>query len=56
MSINRQGSIGLLLAGWVWAQASFEAAEVKVHGPKSTSIKGRILPGGRLEAGGMTLA
>jgi uncharacterized protein (TIGR03435 family) len=48
-------SIAFLLPAWLFAQASFEAAEVKLHDPKSTLIKGRILPGGRLEAGGMTL-
>jgi uncharacterized protein (TIGR03435 family) len=45
----------LLFPGLLAAQASFEAAAIKPHDPRGTLGKGRILPGGRLEAGGMTL-
>jgi uncharacterized protein (TIGR03435 family) len=35
---------------------TFEVADLRLHDPKTTlSPKGRILPGGRLEAGGMTV-
>jgi uncharacterized protein (TIGR03435 family) len=45
----------LLLPALLSAQTSFEAATIKPHDPKGTLGKGRILPGGRMEAGGMTL-
>lgn len=45
----------LLFPALLTAQTSFEAATIKPHDPKGTLGKGRILPGGRLVAGGMTL-
>jgi uncharacterized protein (TIGR03435 family) len=37
------------------AQPSFEAASIKPHDTKSAFSKGRILPSGGIEAGGMTV-
>jgi uncharacterized protein (TIGR03435 family) len=47
--------IALLIPALLSAQTSFEAAAIKPHDPKNALVKGRILPGGRLEAAGMTL-
>ena len=44
----------LLLPALLSAQ-SFDVADIKLHDPKSTLVKGKILPGGRLEAAGLTL-
>jgi uncharacterized protein (TIGR03435 family) len=54
MSI-RPALLPLLFPAVLAAQTSFEAATIKPHDPKGTLGKGRILPGGHLEAGGMTL-
>jgi len=45
----------VLLPLFLAAQPSFEAATIKPHDPKSAFSKGRILPSGGIEAGGMTV-
>jgi uncharacterized protein (TIGR03435 family) len=45
----------LLLPLLLSAQPSFEAASIKSHDPKSDFSKGRILPSGGIDAGGMTV-
>lgn len=45
----------LLLPLFLSAQPSFEASSIKPHDPKNAFSKGRLLPSGGIEAGGMTV-
>jgi uncharacterized protein (TIGR03435 family) len=47
--------LALLLPAFLAAQPSFEAASIKPHNPKVAFSKGRILPGGGIEAAGWTV-
>ena len=55
MSITPKSPLALLLLPLFLSAQSFEVADIKPHDPKSTLLKGKILPGGRIEAAGMTL-
>jgi Protein of unknown function (DUF3738) len=55
MSVILKSHLPLALLPVFLSAQSFEVAEIKPHDPKSTLVKGKILPGGRLEAAGMTL-
>ena len=54
VSIRLLSTVALLLPLSLSEQPTFEAASIKLHNPQSGFTKGRILPGGGIEARGMT--